>query len=75
VLPLAVVVYVLTAPSTLVVDVYIEPELSVLVKTTGMTPVKPFEAVDTEVTVEGEPESVAVLHIVTGYARVMMEPA
>jgi hypothetical protein len=47
----------------------------VLVITTGMNPVNPLESVDTEVTVDGDPETVVVLHSVTGNARAMIEPA
>ena len=71
----SVVVYVLIAPGWLVVVVYVDPALSVLVITTGMRPVNPLESVDTEVTVDGGPETVVVLHSVTGNARAMMDPA
>ena len=76
VLPLcdSVSVSVLTAPGRLVVDVYVEPALSVVVKTIGTRPVKPAESVDTGVTVEGDPEAVVVLHSVTGMARAMVVP-
>lgn len=72
--PKTVVVYVLIAPGSLVVVMYVEPALSVFVIMTGMRPVKPFES-DTIVIVDGDPETVVVLHSVTGYARAMMEPA
>ena len=71
--PETVVVYVLITPGSLVVVVYVEPELSVLVIMTGMRAVKPFES-DTAVTVDGDPEIVMVLHSVTGYARAIIEP-
>jgi len=57
-----------------VVDVYVEPALFVLVITIGTRLVKPIESVDTEVTVEGDPETVVVLHFVTGYAKAIMLP-
>jgi hypothetical protein len=64
---------VLIKPGSLVVVVYVEPELSVLVIMTGIRAVNPFES-DTIVTVDGEPETVVVRHSVTGYASAMIEP-
>lgn len=65
----------LTAPGWLVVVVYVEPALSVLVITTGMNPVNPLDSVDTEVIVDGDPDTVVVLHSVTGKARAIIDPA
>lgn len=70
----SVVVYVLIATGRLVVVVYVDPTLSVLVITTGTRPVNPLETVDTEVTVDGGPEIVVVLHSVTGYTTAITEP-
>jgi len=60
------VVNVLTSPGSLVVVVYVEPALSVLVITTGIRPVNPSDAVEMDVTVDGDPDIVVVLHSVTG---------
>jgi len=54
------------------VVVYVEPAFSALIMTTGMRPAEPA---DTDVIVEGDPETVVVLHSVTGYTRVIADPA
>lgn len=72
----SVVVYVLIAPGSVVVLVYVEPSLSVVTMMTGITPVKPLEglAIDTEVTVDPEPDSVIVFSMVTGYTMARVVP-
>lgn len=61
----SVVVYVLAVPNSEVVDVYVEPALSVVTAMTGMMSDWSLE-VDIDTTVEPEPESVVVCHSVTG---------
>jgi len=60
-----VVVYVLIVPDSEVVDVYVEPVLSVVTIITGMIPNWLLE-VDMDVTVEPEPDMVVVFHSVNG---------
>lgn len=62
----------LTAPGSLVVVVKVEPALSVLIMTTGMSSVKP--SVETRVTVDGAPVTVVVLSRVIGNTRSKVAP-
>lgn len=55
---------------------YVDPEESVLIITTGMDSVNAFEglAVDMDVYVEGAPETVVVRSMVMGYTRKRVVP-